>query len=130
MTFEEKIIKLFSFDENSCRGYTEKQIAAAEKRLKVKFPRVLWNYYLKFGKTRKLNINDHLFRLKDVYFEEGKFLVFGKTHYFTTFFGISIKDIRKRNPPVFENVFKRDDGTGKRGYVWESKRFLLEDFLF
>jgi len=72
MKFEEKILRLFSLDEDNCRGYTEKQIAAAEKKLKIKFPEVLRKYYLKFGKTRKLNINDHLFRLKDIYIEEGK----------------------------------------------------------
>ena len=129
MKFDAKITKLFSLDANNCHGFTEKQIAAAEKRLKIKFPEVLRNYHLKFGKTRKLNINDHLFRLKDIYIEESRFLVFGKTHYFTNYFGINIKDTRKRNPPVFEKIFKRDDGTGKRGYVWESKKLLLEDLL-
>ena len=123
-------MKLFFLDDDNCRGYIEKQIVAAEKKLKIMFPEVLRKFYLKYGKTRKLNINDHLFRLKDVYIEEEKILIFGKTHYFTNYFGLNIKDINKKNPPVFEKVFKRDDGTGKRGYVWESKNFLLEDFLF
>ena len=93
MNFKEKIIKLFSLDKNNCRGYTEKQIVAAEKKLKLKFPEVLRNFYLKFGKTRKLNITDHLLHIKDVYIEEDKYIIFGKTSYFSNYFGISIKDI-------------------------------------
>ena len=126
--FEQKIKKLFALADNKHYGISEQKITSTESKLNIKIPDVLRNFYLLFGKNKKLNINDFIFKVKDIYIEDDQYLIFGKG-YWSGKYGISINDTKKRNPVVYHRIMKRDINH-KRYYEWVIINSSLENFLF
>ena len=130
LNFSEKINKLFSLTETKYHGIEEGKIALIEKRLNIRLPGVLRNYYLLFGRNKKLNINDVLFRIEDIYIEENQFLVIGKQYPLDRLFGINLKDIRKKNPNIYHKCWEFYQETFKQVQEWVDWKEPLEVFLF
>ena len=128
MDFNEKIIKLFSLTKNKYHGIKEEKIVLIERKLNIRFPEVLRNYYLLFGRNKKLNINDVLFRIEDVYIEDNQFLVFGKNSY-NNFYGVSINDIKHKNPIIYLKKYKRDKTSRQLIYEWQEMESSIGNFL-
>jgi hypothetical protein len=55
MDLEYRIRKLFNLPEAFQCGYSENEMEQAEKKLSVKFLQTPRNYYLLFGKNRRLD---------------------------------------------------------------------------
>jgi hypothetical protein len=137
MTVYEKIRKLFTIPENNRWGIAESSVAEAEKRLGVKFPRALRDYYLLFGNNKKLDIDCELFKLEDIYFEDEQYLVLGIKWFASTPFAIKIEDLQQDNPTVYEKWLENSyDKLGKREeavYKWrdvgDTEKFLLSQAI-
>ena len=130
MDLDEKIIKLFSLTKDKYCGIKEEKIVIIENKLNIRFPEVLRNFYLLFGRNKKLNINDDFYKIEDIYIEDGQFLVIGKQYYVNVLFGIKLKDIKRTNPSIYEKKFKRDKTTHKHFYEWCDWKESVDDYLF
>ena len=128
MSLNEKIKKLFSITETGHHGIKEEKIVSIEEKLGIRFPEVLRNYYLLFGKLKRLNINDEIFRIDDVFIEDNKFLIIGNDYY-NELYGINLIDIKKRNPAIYIKLHGRDKVTKKNILKWYEDEKSIEIFL-
>jgi len=129
MELKDKIIKLFLLTEENYRGIPEKEIAAVEQKLNIRFPEVLRNFYLLFGNNEKMNINCESYRIEDVYIDENQYLVIGKQYFHMNLYGISIADITEKNPVLFYKTIRHDRIHKTKQYLWENEEYTLEEYI-
>ncbi|MCL2128754.1 MAG: hypothetical protein FWH35_00175 [Treponema sp.] len=128
MDFEDTVRKAFSLNNANNYGISEHRIALAEKRLNILLPIPLRKFYLLFGRNKKLNINDHIFRLEDLFIEDEKLLVFGKRHWSNYLLGIKVEDIYEKDPIVYYKKYKgRENKIAV--YKWETVNKTIETVL-
>ena len=123
MNFEEIVIKAFSLDKTKNYGISRHRIDRVEKKLKLRLPMALEKFYLFFGRNKKLNINDEIFKIEDIFIDEHNFLVFGKKHEMLgltgSFLGIKIEEITELNPIAYEKKYKGRENK-KPVFKWET----------
>ena len=124
----EDIIKLFPSSGKKNNGISENKIALTEKKLNIKIPEKLRDYYLLFGNNKKFNINDRIFKVKDICIFDEKYLVFGGNIH-SDLYGINIDEIKMNNPPVYKRIFKKNES---HEFIpeWISWEKNIADFLF
>ncbi|WDF66303.1 SMI1/KNR4 family protein [Flavobacterium sp. KACC 22763] len=105
MNYIQKIKRLYRLSENENYGFSEKQILDLEKRLNVKLPSKLKEYYLELGKGEKLNycFNRLLKPENEIGFSDDDFLVFYEENQNVAFWGIKKEDLSQDNPPIYGN---------------------------
>ena len=121
------MIKLFALTADKYHGIKEEKIISIEKKLNIRFPEVLRNYYLLFGRNKKFNINDKLFRIEDVYIEDNQFLVIGNSAGLN---GINLNDISNKNINIYNKIWRHDKITFKSFQKWYDGHESIEVFLF
>lgn len=105
MTQLQKIKRLYNLPDHESDGFAETEIMALEKRLGIKLPAVLRNYYLELGQNEALNYSHN--RLlkpgKDIRFSKDRYLVFYEENQSVSCWGIKAADLHLDNPPVWGN---------------------------
>jgi hypothetical protein len=119
MNLEQIISKLFNLQKSQYHGIKEAQITRVEKKLNIQFPETLRNFYLLFGNNKKININSELFRIEDIYIENGQYIVIGKPYMAGNYFAIDINHLGNNNPIIYPGSYVRDEGSLKGHYEWE-----------
>lgn len=112
------IKKLFHISEDF--GYEEKEMVAVENRLSVLLPKVLRDYYKKFGKHLQLNhAQDNLVVPEKLVFKDDKLTFYTENQYVVQW-AIDKGDVTKINPPVYRSY---------DGESWELDGVNIYDFL-
>jgi len=125
MNYIQKIKRLYSLSENENYGFSENQILDLEKRLNVKLPSKLKEYYLELGKEESLNycFNRLLKPENEIGFSDDDFLVFYEENQNVAFWGIKKEDLSQDNPPIhgnYDTIEKSD---------WEIEIETTENFF-
>lgn len=125
MNYIQKIKRLYNLSENENYGFSENQILDLEKKLEIKLPSQLKEYYLKLGKEENLNysFNRLLKPENEIGFSDDDFLVFYEENQNVAFWGIKKEDLPKENPPVYGNydTIEKSD--------WEIETQTTENFF-
>ncbi|MET3026999.1 SMI1/KNR4 family protein [Flavobacterium sp. UW10123] len=125
MNYIQKIKRLYSLSENKNYGFLENQILDLEKKLNVKLPSKLKEYYLELGKEENLNycFNRLLKPENEIGFSDDDFLFFYEENQNVAFWGIKKEDLSLVNPPVYGNydTIEKSD--------WEIETETIEDFF-
>jgi len=112
------IKKLFHISEDF--GYEEKEILEVEKRLAISLPKVLRDYYKKFGKHLQLNhAQDNLVLPEKLLLNNDKLIFYTENQYVIQW-AIDKGDMTKTNPAVYRSY---DTET------WELDGVNIYDFL-
>jgi hypothetical protein len=123
MNIEQIIFTIYDFQKLNYCGINETEIKESEKKLNLIFPKVLRNYYLKFGNSKILNPNDELFKIKDVfidYLQDEQYLVICKEKSWNKFYGIKIVDLQQENPLVYIKGNISDENSHNFKFVWHT----------
>lgn len=125
MNYIQKIKRLYNLSENEKYGFSENQILDLEKKLEIKLPLKLKEYYLELGKEENLNysFNKLLKPENEIGFSDDDFLVFYEENQNVAFWGIKKEDLSKENPPVYGNydTIEKSD--------WEIETQTTENFF-
>ena len=125
MNYIQKIKRLYNLSENENYGFSENQILDLEKKLEIKLPLKLKEYYLELGKEENLNysFNRLLKSENEIGFSDDDFLVFYEENQNVAFWGIKKEDLSKENPPVYGNydTIEKSD--------WEIETQTTENFF-
>ncbi|MFC4478553.1 SMI1/KNR4 family protein [Flavobacterium chungangensis] len=125
MNYIQKIKRLYNLSENENYGFSENQILDLEKKLEIKLPLKLKEYYLELGKEENLNysFNRLLKPENEIGFSDDNFLVFYEENQNVAFWGIKKEDLSKKNPPVYGNydTIEKSD--------WEIETQTTENFF-
>ena len=125
MNYIQKIKRLYNLSENENYGFSENQILDLEKKLEIKLPLKLKEYYLELGKEENLNysFNRLLKPENEIGFSDDDFLVFYEENQNVAFWGIKKEDLSKENPPVYGNydTIEKSD--------WEIETQTTENFF-
>lgn len=104
-------------------GYDEAAIVAEEKRLGVRLPHTLRQFYLTWGRRRDLTRTMHPLLSPDELEPRGDVLVFWAENQAVVLWGIRYERLQEADPPVV--VAQNDDV----GLEWVSNSARLSDFL-
>ncbi|WP_427874222.1 SMI1/KNR4 family protein [Flavobacterium sp. MMS24-S5] len=125
MNYIQKIKRLYNLSENENYGFSENQILDIEKKLEIKLPLKLKEYYLELGKEENLNYSfKRLLKPEnEIGFSDDDFLVFYEENQNVAFWGIKKEDLSKENPPVYGNydTIEKSD--------WEIETQTTENFF-
>lgn len=101
MTEFQEIRKLFDVWDNSF-GFSQEEIAGCERRLGVKLPETLGQYYLQLGKNEQINqTQDSLVLPSELKIGENGFVVFYNENQSVWQAGFKFTDCSLDNPPVY-----------------------------
>lgn len=117
MNYIQKIKRLYNLPENENFGFSENQILDLEKKLNVKLPSTLKEYYLELGTEENLNYCfNRLLKLEnEIGFSDDDVLVIYEENQAVAIWGIKRKDLNQENPPVYGNY----DTVGKSSWILE-----------
>lgn len=125
MTIIQKIKRLYNLSENENHGFSQTEILDLEKKLEVKLPVKLKEYYLELGKEENLNYSYNRLLKPDgeIGFSEDNYLVIYEENQVVAFWGIKKEDLKQDNPPVYGNydTIEKSD--------WEIESQTIEDFF-
>lgn len=120
----QNIKRLYNLPENENFGFLENEISELEKRLDIKLPSKLREYYLTLGKEENLNYSyNTLFKPEEISFSDDEFLLIYEENQGVVIWGIKKEDLKLDNPPVYGNydTIEKSD--------WEIETQTTEDFL-
>lgn len=102
MNYQQIIRKLYNLSEIENYGFSEADIAEAEKRLHISFPKSLRHYYLTLGKNKSINEPfNRLIPLNEIDFIDDKYLIFYEENQAVVLWGVNQPDLIKDNPSVY-----------------------------
>jgi len=125
MNYIQKIKRLYNLSENESYGFSDDEIQELEKKLSIKLPLKLKEYYLELGKEENLNYSyNRLLNFKDeVEFSDDGYLIIYEENQVVAFWGIKKDDLSRDNPPVYGNY----DTIEKSDWVIETN--TINDFF-
>lgn len=122
MTAIEKIKQLYNITSVENQGFADSELQQVEKRLHIKLPLKLREYYLALGKNEAINYS-HNRLLKpggeEIGFSDDRYLVFYEENQVVAYWGIKEGDLGMDNPPVY----------GFYGDEWMKETDTTEDFF-
>ena len=104
MEYLQKIKNLYGLSKNS--GYSENEIVEVEKKLKIKFPKTLKEYYHILGKNKVVNESfNRLLKIngKIGFTNYNNYLVFYEENQGVVYWAISKEEMENNNPKVHGN---------------------------
>ncbi|MDR1284610.1 MAG: SMI1/KNR4 family protein [Campylobacteraceae bacterium] len=125
MDIIQKIKTLYNISKDY--GYSENEIIEAENNLGIKFPKILREYYLIFGKNK--TINESFNRLLNIngeigFTDDSNYLVFYEENQGAVYWAVDKKDMGNNNPKVYGNY---DPNNGSDNWLVDSE--TMEGFL-
>jgi len=108
------------YESHKKNGFLEHEILEAEKRLKIKFPKVFKLMYLEYGRNKLINSCHYFKKPIHLKFYNSDWLEFYIENQGVCFWAINKKDFNKKNLKVYVKL----EGIG---YIEEAQ--TLDDFL-
>lgn len=104
-------------------GYSDSEIEAASRKLGIRFPATLRNFYRHFGRRFVKNCQDNLVELTDLSIREDKLVIYSENQG-VCWWTIRCADLASDDPPVF---YERDDECVQENP--ELSEFLLQSAI-
>lgn len=122
--YQELVAQLYQ-PLSSGDGFSDDEVASAERRLGLRLPRLLREFYLLAGKRTDLNhAHDQLVHPNELRIEDEK-LVFYVENQAVCVWGVRAGDIDVADPPVVRG----DSMAGSEQWVWEPQFERFSSFL-
>lgn len=123
--YRNHIKSLFKVSENELKGVSEKYLIETEKRLGVKLPHKLVEFYLTFGENKQINQIFNRLILPEALEIQNNYLIFYEEQQEVSYWAVKIDDFQEENPPVYVGYHLE----GQTDLQWEFFFPKLTDFL-